>query len=81
MEAAARHLQFVEYEVKKKADAKRSDSNAEFFLGRSKRTGGALISPDLLKWVSDKAAQESAVFKEQRKAAEERSLARKKDKN
>ena len=81
MEAAARHLQFVEYEVKKKADSKRSDSKAEFFLGRSKRTGGALISPELLKWVSDKAAQESAVLKEQRKAAEERALARKKDKN
>ena len=81
MEAAARHLQFVEYEVKKKADTKKSDSNAEFFLGRSKRTGGALISPELLKWVSDKAAQESAVLKEQRKAAEERALARKKDKN
>ena len=81
LEAVARHLQFVEYEAKKKADSKRSGSNGEFFLGRSKRTGGALISPDLLKWVSGKAAQESAVPKEQRKAAEERALARKKDKN
>jgi hypothetical protein len=73
-ESAVRHVQYVEHEVKKKAEAKKAPTNAEYFLGRSRRTGGAVISPDLLKWVSEKAARESAILKEQRKAAEERSL-------
>ena len=33
--AAARHLQCVEYELQKESDSKWSDSNTEFFLGRS----------------------------------------------
>ena len=76
-EVAARHLQFIEHEVKKKADVKRrTDPGMDFFLGRTKRSGGALVSPELTKWVASKAAQESSVLKEQRKAAEEQKLAR-----
>lgn len=78
IECACRQLQYVEHEVKKKADARRGDYSAEaYFLGRTRRSGGALIAPELLKWVSEKAARDSAVLKEQRKAAEERALARK----
>jgi hypothetical protein len=78
IECACRQLQYVEHEVKKKADARRGDYSSEaYFLGRTRRSGGALIAPELLKWVSEKAARDSAVLKEQRKAAEERALARK----
>ena len=76
-EAIARHLQYHEHEVKKKQDAKRSYDQSEHFLGRPKRTGGALIAPELLQWVADKASKDSAILKEQRKAAEERALLRK----
>ena len=76
-EVLARHIQFVEHEVKKKAESRRDADGSEYFLGRTKRTGGALISPALLQWVATRASQEAAVMKETRKAAEERSLARK----
>ena len=77
IEVLARHLQYVEHEVKKKQDAKKAgDTGAEYFLARAKRSGGALIAPELIKWVADRAARDSAILKEQRKAAEERALAR-----
>ena len=79
-ESMVRHLQFVEHEVKRRQDNKREADGSEFFLGRTKRTGGALVCPALLEWVAKKASQESAVLKEARKAAEERALARKGDK-
>lgn len=75
-ETLARHVQYVEPEVKK-SDAKRPTDNSENFMGRARRTGGAIICPDSLKWVSERAGNESASLKEQRKAAEERALARK----
>ena len=75
-EAIVRHIQFAEHEVKKKADAKREQDGSEHFLGRTRRTGGALISPELLKWVAEQASKDSAILKETRKAAEERALAR-----
>ena len=75
-ESLVRHAQFAEHEVKKRADAKKEHDGSEYFLGRTKRTGGALISPDLLKWVSEQAAKDSAILKETRKAVEERALAR-----
>jgi hypothetical protein len=75
-ESLARHMQFTEHEIKKKHDAKRDFSSADYFLGRQTRSGGALIHPELLKWVSEKHAKESAILKEQRKAAEERALQR-----
>ena len=67
----------VEHEVKKKAEAKKQPDGSEYFVGRQKRTGGALVSPDLVKWVAEKASRESAILKESRKAAEERALVRK----
>jgi len=77
MEVAARHLQYVEHEVRKKTEAKKGDSSgAEYFLGKQSRAGGALIAPELLKWVAERAARDSAVMKEHRKAMEERALAR-----
>ena len=76
-ESAVRHCQYIEYEIRKKAEAKRAiDSSSSYFLGRTRQTGGALVSPDLLKWVAEKASRDSAVLKEQRKAAEERALAK-----
>ena len=76
MEAIARHLQYHEHEVKNEQDSNISYDQAEYFLGRPRRTGGAIIHPELLKWVAEKAQKDSAIFKEQRKAAEERALAR-----
>ena len=77
LESLSRHFQFLEFEVKKKMDAKKpSHDNSEYYLGRPRRTGGALVSPELMKWVAEKASKDSAVLKEQRKAAEERALAR-----
>ena len=38
---------------------------------------GAIIDPELLKWIANRASQDSAILKEQRKAAEEAVLARK----
>ena len=35
------------------------------------------MDPELMKWIASKASQESAVLKEQRKAAEEQALAKK----
>ena len=58
-----------------KADARKESDGSEFFVGRQKRTGGALISPELVKWVAEKAARESAILKESQKAAKEQALA------
>ena len=76
-EAIARHLQFHEHEVKKKQDAKRGYDQNEYFLGRPRRSGGALISPEVLEWVAGKAQKDSSILTEQRKAVEERALLRK----
>ncbi len=73
-ESAVRQLQFVEHEVKKRAEAKRAPDNSEYFLGRSRRTGGALVSPELVKFVADKAQRDAQIMKQQRLANEERAL-------
>ncbi len=78
VETLMRQLQFVEYEVKKKREAKASTDGAHYFRGRFKMTGGAIIDPELLRWIASKASQDSAILKEQRKAAEEQALAKKK---
>ena len=64
----------MEFETKKKVEAKTGVDNQEHFLGRHRRTGGALVCPALSAWVAEKAAKESAILKEQRKATEERRL-------
>ena len=76
MEALARHMQFIEHNVKKKKDTVKDFDSQDYYLGRQRRTGGAIISPELLKWVAESAARDSAILKEERKAAEERALAR-----
>ena len=76
-EAAIRHLQYTEFEVKKKIESKQGHSGgSEHFLGRHRRLGGALICPTLLRWVSDQSMKDSQILKEQRKAAEEKALLR-----
>jgi hypothetical protein len=52
-ESLMRELQYLEYEVKKKREAKMNmGSSSRYFRGRMKTTGGAIIDPDLLKWIS-----------------------------
>ena len=78
-ELVARQLQHTEYEVRKKsnlATQNRADTQ-DWFLGRSRRGGGALMHPDLLKLVSKRSAAEAALLHEQRKADEAREHAKK----
>ena len=77
VECLFRQLQYVEYEVKKKREAKATPDGSHDFRLRTKVTGGAIIDPALLKWISERAARDSAILKEQRKATEEQALARK----
>ncbi len=77
IESLLRHKQYIEYEVKKRREAKKPADGAFYFRARSKATGGAVIDPALLKWIAETAARDSAILKEQRKAAEEQALARK----
>eukprot|EP00971_Amphidinium_carterae_P296522 5890637-Amphidinium_carterae.1 len=79
-EALARRLQLVEYDVLKKTEEKVLEDGGEYFLGRSKRAGGAIIAPELLRHVAERASRDSAILKETRKAAEEKALARKHEK-
>ena len=51
---------------------------APHFEGRTRMAGGAIVSPDLLRHVAEKAAQENDILKQQRKAAEVRALLKKK---
>jgi hypothetical protein len=76
-ESLMRELQYLEYEVKKKRESKMNMDGSRYFRGRMKTTGGAIIDPELLKWIAKNAGQDSAILKEQRKAAEEFALAKK----
>ncbi len=78
LESLMRSVQHIEYEVKKKREAKAPPDGGHYFRARVKQTGGAVIDPALLKWISECASRDSAILKEQRKAAEEFALARKK---
>ena len=77
LEAATRRLQYYEAEERKKQEAKRDADGSEWFLGRSGKVGGNLVSPDLEKHVAERAARKASILKEQRKAQEERQLLRK----
>ncbi len=77
VESLMRELQYIEFEVKKKREAKAPPDQGYYFRGRSKLTGGAILCPALLKWISERASRDSSILKEQRKAAEEFALARK----
>ncbi|CAK0852610.1 unnamed protein product, partial [Prorocentrum cordatum] len=76
LEALARHMQFIERKIKKKKETVRDFASQDYYLSRTRRTGGAIVSPELLKWAAESAARDSAILKEERKAAEERALAR-----
>jgi hypothetical protein len=76
-ETLCRHMQLIEFETKKKNDARKGADSSEYYLGRSRRTGGNLLSPELQKHIADKASRDTSILKEQRKAAEERALTRK----
>ena len=69
-------MQHVEYEIRKRVEAKTPYDSSTYWMGKPRRTGGAIQSPDLAKFIASKASQESAIMKEQRKAEEERTLAR-----
>ena len=84
-EHLCRHMQFIEEGYRQKAEEKRLDKSkdvtsamAEHFGGKPRMAGGAIVSPALLKHVSEKAAQDYEILKQQRKAAEVRALMKKK---
>ena len=76
-ECLLRHMQMTEAKVKKVQESKKEYDANEYYLGRSRRTGGALVCPALTKWVAEKASSDSAILKEQRKATEERKIPKK----
>lgn len=77
MELLVRFLQHVESEVKKRQEASKDVDNSVYFLGRTRKTGGALICPLLVSFAAERATEDYRILKEQRKAAEERKLAKK----
>ena len=78
MEMLLRYLQNTEAEVKKAQESKKDFDSSVYYLGRSRRTGGALVSPELTKWGADRASADYAILKEQRKIMDERKLSAKK---
>ncbi|CAK0824003.1 unnamed protein product, partial [Prorocentrum cordatum] len=62
MGALARHLQFLEHKVKKKKETIKDFDSQDYYLGRTRRTGGAIISPELLKWEEERKAAEEQVM-------------------
>ena len=77
IEQLVRYLQDTELEVKKKQEANSDFSTQQYVLGRHRRTGGAIFSPALHKFVAEQACAESALLREERKAAEARKVAKK----
>ena len=74
VEQIFRFQQDIEQDVKRKAEATKDFSISQCYLGRSRKTGGALICPDLVAFSADQAMKESAILTEARKAQEERKL-------
>ncbi|CAK0818925.1 unnamed protein product, partial [Prorocentrum cordatum] len=70
MESLCRHIQYIEQRIKKKRGAGKDFDLQDYYLGRTRRTGGALMAPELQKWVAESAARDSSILKEERKAAE-----------
>ena len=79
-EVVVRQMQFIEAELKRRSDSAKPLDGSEYYLARTRKTGGALQAPALTEYISKRAQAEGAVLKEQRKAAEERALARPKKK-
>ena len=76
-EVLARHMQYDEFENKKKRDAKAPADASHYFRPRMRQAGGAILDPELMKFIASKSLQESAVPNGQGKAAEEQALAKK----
>ncbi len=49
-------------------------SMGEHFAGKPRMAGGAIVSPELLRYAATKAAEDNEILKQQRKAAEVRGL-------
>jgi hypothetical protein len=75
-EFPCRHLELFEFETGKKTDARKSGDSSEYYQGRSGRSGGDLLSPELKKHIADKTSRDTAILREKRKAADERALTR-----
>ena len=80
VEAICRNLQHVEHEVKKRSD-KAGAEMSDWFLGRARRSGGAIVSPELTEWVAKKAERRAAILKEERKLNVEQEELRKNKKD
>ncbi|CAK0839425.1 unnamed protein product, partial [Prorocentrum cordatum] len=70
MGALARHMQFIEHKIEKEKETVKDFDPRDYYLGRTRRTGGAIVSPELLKWVAESAARDLDILEEERKAAE-----------
>ena len=75
MELLVRFLQYTESEVKKRQESQKA-FNSVYFLGRHRKTGGALVSPALTAFAAERASEDYKILKEQRKAAEEKKLSK-----
>ena len=78
-ELIVRRMQVREETQRQKLDLKRQESDpggqaltTDFFGGRPKMAGGAIICPSLLTYVSKRVQEESELVKQQRKALEAR---------
>ncbi|CAK0849207.1 unnamed protein product, partial [Prorocentrum cordatum] len=69
------HSRHTKQRIKKKQEAGKDFDLQGYYLGRARRTGGAWKAPELQKWVAEWAARESSILKEEKEAAEERTLA------
>ena len=50
---------------------------SDWFLGGPRRNGGVIVAPALVNWVSEKAAKQANILKEERKLASEQEELRK----
>ena len=77
VETLVRTAQYLEYDVKKKREAKIGADGQHYFRARQRATGGAVIDPELISWISSSAGADAKVLREQRCAAEETAAGRK----
>eukprot|EP00973_Karenia_brevis_P021666 2980261-Karenia_brevis.AAC.2 len=78
-ELVARQIQLLEhkYSDRMPGASDSADSNSLLFAGSLGTRGNVCVSPLLSEWIAEESRKEAAVLKEQRKAHEERALARK----
>ena len=79
-ERLSRHKQFIEEGFRQRLEEKRMSASitdgvslcADFFAGRPRMAGGAIVCPLLITFVSKCASEDSEILKQQRKALEAR---------